>query len=140
MSYRGRILIINNLVASSLWHKLTCIDPPLCLLAEIRVKLHWVPRSVLFLPREERGQGFIHLQSRTAAFRLHFLQRLLNGSVTFSWKVVARKILRKFENGQLNFNGMPMFYWKCGICTKCREKKILSVYWLLEELLEHASI
>ncbi len=28
MSYKGRILIVNNLVASSLWHRLVCSDPP----------------------------------------------------------------------------------------------------------------
>lgn len=27
MSYRGRVLIINNLAASTLWHWLACIDP-----------------------------------------------------------------------------------------------------------------
>jgi len=28
MSYRGRVLIINNLVSSGrLWHKLACVDP-----------------------------------------------------------------------------------------------------------------
>lgn len=34
LSYRGRTLIINNLVASSLWHKLACVDPPAGLLAQ----------------------------------------------------------------------------------------------------------
>lgn len=28
MSYRGCILIINNLLASSLWHRLMCVGPP----------------------------------------------------------------------------------------------------------------
>lgn len=27
ISYRGQILIVNNLVASSLWHKMACLDP-----------------------------------------------------------------------------------------------------------------
>ncbi len=39
MSYRGRTLVINNLVASSLWHKLACMNPPLRLLAEIQAIL-----------------------------------------------------------------------------------------------------
>lgn len=105
MSYRGRTLVINNLIASSLWHKLTCIDLPLHLLAEIQSilvdffwdKLHWVPQSILFLPKEEGEQGLVHFQSRTAAFRLQFLQRLLSGSITLSWKVVACKILKILE-------------------------------------------
>ncbi|KAK3506666.1 hypothetical protein QTP70_013172 [Hemibagrus guttatus] len=36
MSYRGRTLVINNLAASSLWHKLACVDPPPNLLANIQ--------------------------------------------------------------------------------------------------------
>lgn len=34
MSYKGRTLVINNLIASSLWHKLACIDPPSKLMTE----------------------------------------------------------------------------------------------------------
>ncbi len=87
MSYKGRILIINNVVASSLWHKLACIDPPPKLLAEVQAllvdffwdKLHWVTQSILFLSKEEGGQGLVNLQSRTVAFRLQFIQRLLLG-------------------------------------------------------------
>ncbi len=87
MSYRGRILIINNLVASSLWHRFTCVDPPVQLLTKIQAilvdffwdKLHWVPQNVLFLPKEEGGHGLVHLQSRIATFRLQFVQK------TVSW-------------------------------------------------------
>lgn len=32
MSLRGRVLIANNLVSSSLWHTLACMDPPVSLL------------------------------------------------------------------------------------------------------------
>ncbi|KAK3549037.1 hypothetical protein QTP70_028519 [Hemibagrus guttatus] len=85
MSYRGRTLVINNLAASFLWHKLACVDPPPNLLASIQALLvdffwdglHWIPQSVLHLPKEEGGQGLVQLASRTAAFRLQFLQRLL---------------------------------------------------------------
>ncbi|KAK3538914.1 hypothetical protein QTP86_022745 [Hemibagrus guttatus] len=78
MSYRGRTLVINNLAASSLWHKLACVDPPPNLLANIQAQLvdffwgglHWIPQSVLHLPKEEGGQGVVPLSSRAAAFRL----------------------------------------------------------------------
>lgn len=36
LSYRGRVLVINNLVASSLWHRLACIDPPAHVLSKIQ--------------------------------------------------------------------------------------------------------
>ncbi|KAK3542537.1 hypothetical protein QTP86_028678, partial [Hemibagrus guttatus] len=88
MSYRGRTLVINNLTASSLWHKLACVDPPPNLLANIQGQLvdffwdglHWIPQSVLHLPKEEGGQGLVQLSSRAAAFHLQFIQRLLTGT------------------------------------------------------------
>lgn len=36
MSYRGRVLVINNLVSSALWHRLACVDPPASLLSQIQ--------------------------------------------------------------------------------------------------------
>ena len=39
MSYRGRVLVLNNLVASQLWHRLACVDPPSGLLAQIQRKM-----------------------------------------------------------------------------------------------------
>ncbi len=76
MSYRGRTLVVNNLVASSLWHRMACVDPPVHLLAQIQAilvdffwgNLYWVQQRVLYLPKDEGGQGLIHLQSRTADF------------------------------------------------------------------------
>ncbi|KAL7843426.1 hypothetical protein AOLI_G00249380 [Acnodon oligacanthus] len=39
LSYRGRVLIINNLVASTLWHRLAVLNAPPGLLAEIQRRL-----------------------------------------------------------------------------------------------------
>lgn len=77
LSFRGRVLIVNNLVASILWHKLYCVDPPIGLLSQLQRifvdffgdRLHWIPQSVLFLPKDEGGQGLVHLPSRMATFR-----------------------------------------------------------------------
>ncbi|KAJ4919191.1 hypothetical protein JOQ06_000140 [Pogonophryne albipinna] len=102
MSYRGRVLAINNLVASSLWHKLKCVEPPAGLLKKLQGiilnvfwdKLHWVPQCTLYLPKEEGGQGLVHLESRAAAFKLQFLQRYLTGNDDVVWRPVASTILR----------------------------------------------
>lgn len=59
MSFKGRMLVV-NLVASVLWRRLFCIDPPLSLLAGIQAKridfcwdkIHWLPQSLLFLSKE----------------------------------------------------------------------------------------
>lgn len=157
MSYRGRILIINNLVASSIWHRVACIDPPSQLLVKIQAilvdffwdKLHWIPQNVLFLPKEEGGQGLIHLQSRVATFRLQFIQKLLLGSAECRWCAVAYVILRKLENLgldktlflldplKLNTSGLPVFYrnlfkvWSLFVFKKTEDSE--SLHWLLEE-------
>ncbi|KAK3524682.1 hypothetical protein QTP86_000650 [Hemibagrus guttatus] len=76
MSYRGQTLVMNNLAASSLWHKLACVDPPPNLLVNIQAQLvdffwdglHWIPQSFLHLPKEEGGQGLVQLSSRASAF------------------------------------------------------------------------
>lgn len=36
LSYRGRVLVINNLVAASLWHRLQVLVPPTGFLEEIQ--------------------------------------------------------------------------------------------------------
>lgn len=98
---RGWSLIINNVVASFLWHKLTGLDPPPNLLSKVQAllvdfswdQLHWIPQSMLYFPKDEGGQGVIHLSSRGAAFRLEFRQRFLNGPEKLTWRGVACEIL-----------------------------------------------
>jgi hypothetical protein len=107
-----------------------CVDPPSCLLAQIQRKmvdffwdgLHWVPQGVLFLSREEGGQGLIHLASRTATFRIQFLQKFLSGPRDLVWRNVASCILRRVSNLGLDtalfltdskflkLSGLPPFY------------------------------
>ncbi|KAL2076997.1 hypothetical protein ACEWY4_027414 [Coilia grayii] len=163
LSYRGRVLIINNLAASSLWHRLACVDPPAQLLSKIQSilvdffwdSLHWVPQSVLYLPKEEGGQGLVHLQSRTAAFRLQFVQRLLSGPVDSGWKSVACSILQTVGQGgmdktlflmnpnALNFNGLPVFYrnlFKVWSLLTVHRQSTNSLYWFLKEPLIYGSL
>ncbi|KAK3510691.1 hypothetical protein QTP70_013634 [Hemibagrus guttatus] len=97
MSYRGRTLVINNLAASSLWHKLACVDPPPNLLANIQAQLvdfFWevytgFHRVFSNPPKEEGGQGLVQLSSRAAAFRLQFIQRLLTAPRDLVWRAAA---------------------------------------------------
>jgi len=163
LSYRGRTLIINNLVASSLWHRLACIDPPAGLLAKIQSllvdffweKMHWIPHNVLYVPKEEGGQGLVHLQSRTAAFRLQFVQRFLTGPEDLSWRPVASTILKTAEGlcldkslfllnpSKLNTSRMPEFYknlfkvWD--VFNVKRIESTSSLFWLLKEPLIYGS-
>lgn len=157
MSYRGRTLIVNNLVASLLWHRLVCNDPPVKLIAEIQAafvdffgdKLHWIPQSILFLPKEEGGQGLIHLKSRIAAFRLHFVQRLLDGPMNVSWRAISCALLKTVGNFGMDkslfivdpqcfdLSKMPSFYqhlfkiWS--LFQIQRTENFHSIFWLLNE-------
>ncbi|KAK3567956.1 hypothetical protein QTP86_027412 [Hemibagrus guttatus] len=155
MSYRGRTLVINNLAASSLWHKLACVDPPPNLLANIQAQLvdfwdglHWIPQSVLHLPKEEGGQGLVQLSSRAAAFRLQFIQRLLTGPRDLVWRAASSGLLRTvkglglnralflMDTKMLDISGLPMFYrglFKIWNVFKKQNKGCRTVHWLLEE-------
>ena len=163
MSYRGRVLVVNNLVASMLWHRLACMDPPSGLLVQLQTRivdffwdgLHWVPQGVLFLPREEGGQGLIHLASRTATFRLQFIQRFLTRPADLVWRDVASCILRRVSNLGLDaalvlidskflkLNGLPPFYqgvFKSWALFECNSgKSSTSLFWLLKEPLVHGA-
>lgn len=157
MSYRGRVLIINNLAASTLWHWLACIDPPALLLKNIQSilvnffwdNLHWVPQSVLYLSKNEGGQGLIHLQSRVAAFRLKYIQRFLEGSENENWSLVASIIFKNFEGlgldkslfwmnlKKFSVSKLPIFYCNLfkvwSLFKVLRSEKKDSLYWTLQE-------
>lgn len=163
MSYRGRTLVINNLVASALWHRLACVDPPSGLLAKVQSvlveffwdRLHWVPQNVLYMPKEEGGQGLVHLGSRGAAFRLQFIQRLLYGPANLVWRPLACAILQRAGGLGLDasiflmdykgptLSGLPVFYngllraWS--FLKRCRAGSATSTFWLLEEPLVYGS-
>lgn len=87
LSFKGCVLIINNLVSSMLWHRLAVLDPPINLLSKVQaiiVDFFWVPQSVFFLPKQEGGHGLVHLASRGAAFRLQFFRDSWRDLLTWS--------------------------------------------------------
>ena len=102
LSYRGRVLVVNNLVASMLWHKLIVLPPPRGLMEEIQRLIidffwaghHWIRAAALYLPVEEGGQGLMDISSRIWAFRLEVGQRILYDCEA-RWLSTARLILRK---------------------------------------------
>ncbi|MBN3281143.1 YTX2 protein, partial [Polyodon spathula] len=130
LSFKGRVLVINNLVASSLWHKLVCLDPPQGLVKEIQsvlLEFFWSGRhslrpAVLYLPSDEGGQGLVSIASRVAAFRLQAVQRLLYTEEEAHWKRLACFLLNRFgglglgkhlfliENTSFSKAGLPPFY------------------------------
>lgn len=87
----------NNLAASMLWHRLMCLDPPWGLVSEIQKTFleffwggrHWLKPAVLYLPRDEGGQGLVDIASRLAAFRMMAVQRLLYTEEKAHWIKLA---------------------------------------------------
>ena len=157
LSYKGRVLVLNNLVSSMLWHRLTCVDPPPDLLPKVQAilvdtfwdKLHWLPQSLLYLQKEEGGHGLMHLASRRATFRLEFIRRFLTGPKDLVWKPLACSILRHFGEHGLDtslflldlspcvFNNIPDFYRSVfNVWSLFKKERVVcpaSLYWLLNE-------
>ena len=102
LSYKGRVLVINNLVASSLWHRFVCLQPPEDLLKEVQRQLsdffwgghHWLRPNVVCQPLAEGGQGMVDIKSRIMAFRLCSVQRLMSDEQLPS-HLLAAQILRQ---------------------------------------------
>lgn len=103
-----------------MWHKLACIEPPAGLLQEVqsvvvdffRDKFHWVSQSVLFLPKEEGEYGLVHFSSRSAAFRVQFIQHYLTGTDDVIWRNLTSIILRKAASLELDAS---LFRWILGM-------------------------
>lgn len=129
LSYRGRVLIVNNLVASTLWHRLVVLPPPRGLVEGIQRTVvnffwsghHWLRSAVLHLPVQEGGQGLIDITARIKAFRLQTAQRLLY-SFGSPWIDTACVLLRKagrlgydkhlflLKQQSLDLTGLTPFY------------------------------
>ena len=102
LSYRARVLVVNNLVASSLWHKFICLQPPEVLLKAVQRLLvdffwsgfHWLQPNVICRPLAEGGQGLVDIKSRIMAFRLCSTQMLMHEKQLLS-RLLARHILQQ---------------------------------------------
>lgn len=52
LSFRGRVIIINNWIASALWHKLSCVDPRAGLFSKLQSILLGSPKCTLSTKRK----------------------------------------------------------------------------------------
>lgn len=88
LSYRGRVLVANNLASSTLWHRCIVLDLPEDTICEIQRKFvnffwsgeQWVWASVnffFFLAVCEGGHGLVDVKSRIYAFRFQEAKRFL---------------------------------------------------------------
>ncbi|KAK3533098.1 hypothetical protein QTP70_006780 [Hemibagrus guttatus] len=106
---RGRVLVVNNLAASTLWHKTNVMEPPEELVSSIQRSIvdffwsgqHWLRTAVLCLPVQEGGQGLVDVRSRIRAFRIQAAQRLLYHKDVV-WEKTAGAILRRVGGFRLD--------------------------------------
>lgn len=111
LSFRGRVLVANNLAASALWHKLNVMNPPDEVVHLLQKKIndffwsgqHWVKSAILYLPVSEGGHGLIDIKSRIKAFRLQTAQKLLY-SEKICWADTACSLLRSMNCFKYDFN------------------------------------
>ncbi|CAM4605007.1 unnamed protein product [Caretta caretta] len=105
LSLRGRALVLNQLVLSTLWYRLNTLAPAPGFLSHLRrlileffwSGLHWAPVGVLHLPLKEGGQGLKCLYTQVRVFRLQALQRLLYSAGSLTWSILAHAFLRRFH-------------------------------------------
>ncbi|CAM4546847.1 unnamed protein product, partial [Lepidochelys olivacea] len=146
LSLRGRALVLNQLVLSTLWYRLNTLAPAPGFLTHLRrfileffwSGMHWAPVGVLHLPLKEGGQGLKCLYTQIRVFRLQALQRLFYSARSSAWSILAHAFLRRFQglryNRQLfylsprgfprDLSGLPVFYqdllqtWKLFLTTR----------------------
>ena len=102
ISYKGRALIINALLTSTLWYNVTSLAVPPWAIAQIEQSIYgffWdnkhplVNRDILALPVKEGGFNIPRLESKVQAFRLNTLRRLLSEGEAH-WKNFTAYFLR----------------------------------------------
>ncbi|CAM4393604.1 unnamed protein product, partial [Caretta caretta] len=97
LSLRGRALVLNQLVLSTLWYRLNTLAPAPGFLTHLRrlileffwSGMHWAPVGVLHLPLKEGGQGLKCLYTQVRVFRLQALQRLFYSARSSAWSILA---------------------------------------------------
>jgi len=102
LSYRGRVLVVNNLAASILWHRTMVMEPPEELISSIQKEIvkffwdgqHWLRAAVLYLPVQEGGQGLVDVRNRVRGFRIQAAQRFLYDKDVL-WGKTASVIMRR---------------------------------------------
>ncbi|CAM5153838.1 unnamed protein product [Eretmochelys imbricata] len=105
LSLRGRALVLNQLVLSTLWYRLNTLVPALGFLSNLQTSIleffwsgmHWAPVGVLHLPLKEGGQGLKCLHIQDHVFRLQALQRLLYSAGSSTWSILVHAFLRRFQ-------------------------------------------
>lgn len=102
LSYKGKTLVINGLLTSTLWYTATSTSFPPWAIAEIEHAIYdffWdnksplTTRDILALPVASGGFNLHRIQAKIEALRLNTLRRLLEPSLAH-WKTFTEHFLR----------------------------------------------
>ena len=102
LSFKGKTLVINGLLTSTLWYTATSTAMPPWAISELEKAIYnffWdnksppTNRDVLALPTSAGGFDIHHIQSKIAALRLNTLRQLLNPEHAH-WKLFTQHFLR----------------------------------------------
>lgn len=162
MSYKGQILIINNLVASALWHHLACIDPPFDVLSTIQsilIDFFWDTLIDFFLTlgaekhvvpikgRRRFGSnafaeqnGYFSSPVYTKTFNVPCRDKLGGCCLCNSSKHRRPRFGQSFvwlDPQRLKLCDCPVFYRNLfqvwSLFSTTKESSALSLFWLLQE-------
>ena len=102
LGYKGKTLVINGLLTSTLWYCATSLSIPSWAVTQIQQKIYrffWsgktplVNRDILALPLKEGGFNIARLNSKIQELRLNTLRRMLIGKEAH-WKHFIAYLLR----------------------------------------------
>ena len=89
MSFQGRVIVLNQLAATKLFHRLVSLSPPPDVIDKIKQSFldffwqgrHWLPAQLVYAPVKIGGQNLVNLTTRITAFRLQYFQRFLYSDI-----------------------------------------------------------
>ena len=117
LSYKGKALVINGLLASTLWYNATSIPIPTWAILQIEQSLydffwsykrHLTTKDILALPLKEGGFNIPRLQTKIQSLRLNTLRRLLSKEEAH-WKHFTSYFLR-ISNMRLGTMSLALNY------------------------------
>ena len=130
LSFKGRVLIANQLAASKNFHCLAALAPPDVFLSELQRRLvdfvwsnkrHYLKEQIVYQKPDKGGFGLVNLQARVFTFRLSHIFRYLKGEFHHSFNFLEYH-LRRFQKLNYDFHlfflntdplfdiGMPSYY------------------------------
>ena len=112
LSFKGKILVANQLAASQIFHQIAVLSPPQRIIHELQdmllnfiwsSKRHLIKREILYQEPDKGGLGLACFQARILTFRLKFLQRYLSISSHPAYDMCSYN-LQKYKHLKFDFH------------------------------------